>query len=304
MPVAIAGLVRQQRQHLRMGIGRGQAAIHRITPELHQFAHVQRLRTQAQHLHAHGLQRGQFLHQVAHMGRLRLDAVEREEGFAFARLQQQAIGVVDAAELAVVLGQIAVACREAARRKRQRHAAQRKHLGLQALRALLLQHLQLGLRHFQRRHPAHCAQIGHPVQRRLVVQVQVRAGDERQLAGHHLHRAHVVGFHQKLAVVDDAARHRSIAAGFHQHLRGQDGLLAGIAQHAGHVDPVGQAQLMPARADRFAQVDHVYRRLGHLLVELEHRCARPVVQQRPQGQLHAGRGLCRITGHGGFPERE
>jgi hypothetical protein len=47
---------------------------------------------------------------------LGLDAVERQEGLALAGLEQQAVGVVAAAELAVVLLQPVMARREAARR--------------------------------------------------------------------------------------------------------------------------------------------------------------------------------------------
>ena len=55
-----------------------------------------------------------------------------------ARLHEQTVGVVDAAKLAIVLGQIKGAGGEATRRKRERQSAVGEHFGLHALRTLVL----------------------------------------------------------------------------------------------------------------------------------------------------------------------
>ena len=307
MPVAVAGLVGQQGRHAGVGLGGRQVAVDCLAPQGHEFRHVVRLRTQPQHVHPQGLQGGELLHQIADAGRLGLDAVEGEKGLALAGLQQQAVGVLDAAESAVVLGQVVVPCSEAARREGQRHAAEREHLGLQAGGALPQQGLQLGAGHFEGRHPAYGTQVGHPLQRGRVVEVEMRPGHERALPERgRPHGAHVVGLHQELVPFGDAVHGGCIAAGLDQHLGGEHHLLAGFAQLRGHFEPVSEAQLVAARAHGFAQVDDVHRCVGHAPVERDHGLARPVVEQGAQRQLHAaglahvlrgGDGVCRHGGH-------
>ena len=118
------------------------------------------------------------------------------------------------------------------------------------------------------------------MQRRHVVDVQVRPGNECNLAFQAMHRAHVVGFNRELPVGGDLAQHRHISAGLDEHLSAQNRLFAGIAQRSSNSQPVTEAHLMAARTDRFAEVDDVHRRLRHGRVERQHLVARPVVEKR------------------------
>jgi hypothetical protein len=101
-----------------------------------------------------------------------------------------------------------------------------------------------------------------------------------------VHGAHVVGFDAEAAVVDDAAQGLEVGFGFDQHLAGQHDLLAGGGEHVGHLEPVGQAQFVAARADGLAEVDDIQRRLGHVGVEGEGGLAGPVVEQGAEGEFH------------------
>jgi hypothetical protein len=132
----------------------------------------------------------------------------------------------------------------------------------------LLNHGQVAALHFQRNDPARGAQPSHPTQRRQVVDIEVWPGHKRHFAGQALHGTHVVGFHQEVAVAGDLVHGADFGAGLQQHLSGQHHLLAGILEHLGHVQPVGQAQFMAARADGFAQVDDVHRRVADGFVEI------------------------------------
>jgi len=132
VPVAVAGLVGHQPGHLlhrRLG---GEAVVHDFTEQLEDFGGEKRLRADAHHVDAGFAHRVEFADQVVDAGGLGLGAVQRKEGLAFAGVQGEAVGVVHAAELAVVLGQVVVAGGEAARRECQRQAAVGKYLGLHA----------------------------------------------------------------------------------------------------------------------------------------------------------------------------
>ena len=285
MPVAVAALLGHERLELGAGIARGQAALAHGVKQGHDLARVLRLGADARHGHAHALHARQFVDQVVHAGRLRLDAVEHEELLALAGLEHQAVGVVQAAELAVVLGQVALARGKATRRKRQRHAAIGKHLGLQVLRAVLDQGGEVFVLHLQRCHPARGAQLGQPLQRGLVVNVQVQATHKRALARQALHSTHVVGLDEVIGVGRHLVHGADFHARFEQHLGGQHGLLASRAHQVGDVEPVREAQLLAARAHGFTQVDDVHRRRRHGLVEVEIGLARPVVLRRTQREL-------------------
>ena len=65
--------------------------------------------------HAERPQRRRFANQAVDTGRLRLDAVDHEEGGAFSRGEQQAVRMIEAAELAIVLGEVVVARGKTAR---------------------------------------------------------------------------------------------------------------------------------------------------------------------------------------------
>jgi hypothetical protein len=85
--------------------------------------------------------------------------------------------------------------------------------------------------------------------RRLVVNVEVRAGDEI-IALDEVDRTQVIGFDHAAGnvgqVVDQAAQCLEIAFGFEQGLGREDNLFAGITQVVGQTNPVGSAQLLAA----------------------------------------------------------
>ncbi len=122
---------------------------------------------------------GTSCEQVVALRRHGLDAVDGQEVLAFAGLQGQALGVVEALELAVVLVQAVVAGGEAAGREGQRQFAERENLGFDAGRPGLCAGCSTRVRvRFERRYPALEAVAGEGGQRFLVVDVEVRAGDE------------------------------------------------------------------------------------------------------------------------------
>jgi hypothetical protein len=211
----------------------------------HDLIHVLGLRAQPHHVHAQAAQFVQCVNQRIDQRRLGLDPVDREKGLGFLGFQEQAIGIFHADVLAVVLGEIAVAGREAAGGKGQGHAAIGKDLGLQACGPVLLQLRQAGAAHFQRHDPADRALTGDHVQGRLAVDVQERPPHERT-ALHAVHGPHVVGFHGIAPVLGNLAQGIEIVARFQQDLGRQDGRLAGLGQHVGNLDPVGQAQFVTA----------------------------------------------------------
>ena len=108
----------------------------------------------------------------------------------------------------------------------------------------------------------------------------MRPGNERASGGN-IHRAQIVGLDLAARLVHEAAQGLEIAFRFEQGLRGNDDFLAGVGQVTRQTDPVGNAQLLTARADHLADVDDVDSvDLRHLGVELEHFVFRPEVEQR------------------------
>jgi hypothetical protein len=78
---------------------------------------------------------------------------------------------------------------------------------------------------------------------------------------HQIDRPQIVGFKLAARFVDDPASCLQIAFGFEQRLCRQHHFLAGIGQVTRQPDPVGGAQLLPARADDFTDIDDVDRRV-------------------------------------------
>ena len=97
--------------------------------------------------------------EALHAGRLRLHAVQHEEVLLVLRVEGQAVGVLDAAELAVVLREVVVARREAARRHRERQPPVGEDLGLDAGRGIGHDGRDAFARELHRRHPARRAQL-------------------------------------------------------------------------------------------------------------------------------------------------
>jgi len=122
-----------------------------------------------------------------------------------------------------------------------------------------------------------------------VVEVERRAADEGQLAlGHQLHRAHVVGLHQQLAVVAQAAQAGQLGGGLDQRQTGQDQLRRrGFGQVAGQPQPVVEHHGAALGAHRFAEVDHIQRLFRHVRVEIQRLLAIPVEQHRAEREFHA-----------------
>jgi hypothetical protein len=220
---------------------------------------------------------------------LGLDAVERQEGLALAGLEQQAVGVVAAAELAVVLLQPVVARREAARREGQRQAAEAPDLGGDG-RGLRVDARHRVERQLDRRHPAVGAELRVLLQRVGVVDVEVRAERERFVpaARQHRQRTGVAGLDRELVLLADAAQAAQLGLAHHQRHGGQAHVLAGRAQLARNGQPVLELDLVAARADQLAQHDALHRRVGQLGVEVEQRVARPPVKQRSDAEFDAG----------------
>ena len=107
----------------------------------------------------------------------------------------------------------------------------------------------------------------------------MRAGDEGTAVGD-VYRAEVVGFDLATRLVNETTRGLEIALRFEQRLRRDDDFLAGVGQVARQSDPVGDAQLLPARADDFADVNDVDGLdLRHLGVELEDFLFWPEIEQ-------------------------
>ncbi|MNT38976.1 hypothetical protein D3C72_1751910 [compost metagenome] len=183
-----------------------------------------------------------------------------------------------------------VARGEAARRERQRHAAPDKGFDANAARPRRRQRGQRAAVHFHRHDAAGRAQSGQPGQRVGVVDVQVRAGDESPPA-HAAHRAQVIGLDQVAVLLAGAAHPGDVGIGLHQHRRGQHHLLAGIAQHLRDLQPLRVAQFVAPRADGLAEVDAFHRGIGDRGVELQHALARPVVQQRAEGDAELRGGM-------------
>ena len=104
MPIAVARFVRHQVCHLLHGFCGGQITIQPLTKQGKNFVGMKRLGTDAHDVHAGLPHVFQFINQIVDAGRLRLDAVQSEERLAFAGFQCQAVSVVEAAELAVILG--------------------------------------------------------------------------------------------------------------------------------------------------------------------------------------------------------
>jgi hypothetical protein len=201
--------------------------------------------------------------------------------------------MVEALELAVVLVQAVVPRREAARREGQRQLAEGEDLGFHAGRTRPVQGLDHAAGDFQRRQPAPGALRGEEGQRVLVVDVEVRPGDDAQaLVLRHLDRTEVVGLDQAAGIGHQPAHGLEVAFRFEQGLGGEHDFLAGFAQVLRQADPVRGAQLLAARADRLAQVDAVDRgMLSRAGVELHDLGLGPEEQQGAERDLHQRHGL-------------
>jgi hypothetical protein len=147
---------------------------------------------------------------------------------------------------------------------------------------------------FEWRQPAAHAVAGKGGQCRLVVDVEMRPGNEGcvRAAGSDVHRTEVVRFEQAAGdfadFVSQAPQRLEVAFRLEQRLRRNDDLLAGGAQVAHQPQPVGRANLLATRADHLADVEDVDRRiLRHLGIEIEDFVLRPEVEQRSERQFHA-----------------
>ncbi|MCY1530603.1 hypothetical protein D9M68_657960 [compost metagenome] len=143
----------------------------------------------------------------------------------------------DTAESALVLFQTKVSRGEAARGKRQRHAAPHHDLRLQARRAFLQQARQRLAVHFQRNHEAGRAAPGQPFQGAAMVGVHVRAGYEGT-PGQMPHGAHLPGLDHEILLFAQLLQGAGLGAGLDQRAAGQHHRLAGGAQVARKREPI------------------------------------------------------------------
>jgi hypothetical protein len=230
-----------------------------------------------------------------------LDSVQGEEALVFARLDQHALGVVEALELAVVFVQVVVARREAAGREGERNFAEGEDFGLNGSRLAPVQDTDEFAGRFERRHPAHRALAGVEGQRRFVVNVEVRSADEgNPFVLGDLDGAQIVRLDCALGFLEQAAQGLEVALRFEKCLCREDDVLAGVAQVARQAEPVLRAQLLAARANDFAEVNAVdVGVLRHFGIELEDFGFRPEEKQGAKGNLHChslslnARGGCR-----------
>ncbi len=243
------------------------------------------LRRRDQHVDAERAQFREFGAEVGGLRALHLDAVDPQELPSLARRQRQPVGMLDAAEAALVLRHVQRARGEAARRVRQRQPApgddfQFRHVAATGQQPLaqfgdeLAALLDAG-------HPAPQAVLEQHRQGAVVVDVQAGAGDEGQAAlAAKLHGGQVVGFDQETAVLEHARHRIELGLGLDQGQARQHDLLAGRGQLDREGDPVAGAQFAPLAAHGFAQVDDVDRPGIRLPVEGERGVARPEVRQR------------------------
>src|SRR3569833_3428066 len=110
MPIAVDS---RARQDPRQRIGGPRFPRQRRPESLDHALHVARLRRQAQAGDAELAEGGQFVDQRIDPGRQRQKTKERKEGLTLSGGQRQPVGMVKAAELAVVLGKVVVARGEA-----------------------------------------------------------------------------------------------------------------------------------------------------------------------------------------------
>jgi hypothetical protein len=107
-----------------------------------------------------------------------LDAVQRQERLIFARVQRDAVGIIGADELTLILRPAMGARSEAASGKCQRQASVRKHLYLQIGRPGRCKRGHDREWQLDRRNPALGATSRHQLQRCFVVNVEMRASHE------------------------------------------------------------------------------------------------------------------------------
>ena len=89
-------------------------------------------------------------------------------------------------------------------------------------------------------------------------------------AAEHIDRSQVVRFDHAAGFVHHAAQGLEIAFRLEKRLGGNDDFLARIGEIAGQSDPVGDAQLLPARTDHFAYIEGFQDLvLGHFRIKLE-----------------------------------
>ena len=129
-------------------------------------------------------------------GGLGLDAVERQEGEAVLGRDDQSIRVIAAAELAVVLAQIAVIGGETARGIGQRQPPEGEQLAFDPVRARLDQRGGGLAAQFDRQHPAFESAFGEKGQGALVVEIDRVPGDEGP-AFEKIERGEVAGLDQE-----------------------------------------------------------------------------------------------------------
>jgi len=130
------------------------------------------------------------------------------------------------------------------------------------------------------------AEPGDEGERVRVVDVEMRAGHPAGGAAEEPRRAPVVRLDAETAVRDGAAHQLEVAFRLGERLRRQHDFLARRLELGADREPVVEPDLVAARAHHFAEIHDVGRARRDLAIELEHRGARPVVEERSEGELH------------------
>ena len=218
---------------------------------------------------------------------LHLYAVDREERRTVARGERQPVRVLDAAEAAVVLGEIERACREAARGIGERQPAPCGDFEFRQRLAGRAELLDEGTALLHAEHQAPESVFAQQSQGGVVVDVERRPADEGQAAlTQQLHRRHVVCFDEEASVPHQPRERRELGLRFEQCQRREHDLAPRAGEFLRECDPVARAELAPFAADRLAQVDHVDGPRRSLVVELHHTGARPEILQGTECQAH------------------
>ena len=180
---------------------------------------------------------------------------------------------------------------EAARRERQRQAAERDHfklghdlaLGLHRRAQFRDQRMAL----FDAGYPAAQAIAHQQGKRMVVVDIERGTGDERHLAfAAQLHRREIIGFDHEAAFLDQPLERTQFRFGFDQRERGQHDLLAAGGQLLREIDPVARAQFAALAAHRFAEIKDVERPAHGLAIERKRALAWPEVLQGAETEFH------------------
>ena len=259
------------------GEGAGEGGDHRLRVAVD--------RGDPQRVHAEPLQFRHLPEQLVDLRGLHLDPVQDQERAVVLGLQGEPVGVLQALQLAVVLGQPVGPGGEAAGGLGEGQTPEGEDLGLDRRRAARLERGEGLPGEFEGHDPAPQPEPGEERERLPVVDVHPGTRDEGS-APEGVQRRRVVRLHQELAVAADPLDRAPVGVGLQDGGGREHDLLARGGEPAGELQPLGEAQVPALRADDLAEIDRVDGPAGDCLVELEQRLARPVVGDGAEGESH------------------